>query len=248
MIKTALLLLTLSQVYTDPDLPPIKLQSEIRPVALGRLVKLAVEPVDRAKYPTIKTINYEWVVTELKKSNDEPIGTDLDIDRLDETIAKFGSGISPTYVKVTVIGIYNYGDRIKRARKDFEIPIGSTPPTPVPTPPTPTPTPTPVPPAPASDLKSLVKSLYANSPLNKSDAASVAQTASNVAQLAKNQSWNARETVSTFYSNVQEALGANYSPWLTNFFTPLNEYLNKNPAKTPNQAYQQLLDIAEGLK
>lgn len=261
-MKLLVAFLLLAQ-YTDPDLPPLSLTADVKPVALGRLAKLTIQPFDRSKYPTLKSVNYEWVVTELDKSNDDPIGSDLDIDRLDETIARFGSGVKPTYVKVTIIGIYQYPDKIKRNRKEFEIQIGSPDPPPQPTPPgppqpvPPIPNPTPVPPAPVppptpspQTLRGLTAQLYKNNSgvLTAADALKFAKTCEAVVTIAQNQSWGAKETVDTWYGNLQESLGPNYTSWKTLFLTPLYEFLNKNPAKTPIQLHKQLIDISQGLK
>lgn len=243
-----LVFFAIGQVYTDPDIPSIQLETDIRPVALGRVVKLTVRPVDRTKYPKIKSINYEWIVTELSKSDDEPIGTDLDVDRLDETIARFGSGIKPTFVKVTIIGIYNVDDKIKRSRRDFEIPIGRAP---VPVPPVP-PAPVPVPPAPvpppvAKTLLEFTRQLYQSNSgiLLKSDADKIAQSYAGVAAIATNQNWNAKEITDTLNQEIANlALPAS---WEQLFFKTLVDYLTKNPARTPKQLIKQLQDISTAL-
>lgn len=257
--------------FTDPEVPPLAVAAPSGPVALGRLVKLTIQPFDRTKFPTLKSVNYEWVVTELNASNDDPIGSDLDIDRLDETIARFGSGVTPTRVKVTVIGIYSYPDKVKRTRKEFNVaigpqdrptpqptPPGPTPPTPTPPAPTPqpvppTPTPQPVPPAPQpqpTTLRSTVASLYKSNSglLTKEDAIKFAKTCDAVIAVAQNQSWGSNETLNTLYQNLEETLGATYPTWKQLFLTPLYNFLNNNPAKTPTQLHKQLVDISQALK
>lgn len=253
MLLLAFALLT---QFTDPELPPLSLTAEVKPVALGRLAKFTIQPFDRSKYPTLKSVNYEWIVTELSKTQEDPIGSDLDIDRLDESIARFGSGVKATYVKITIIGIYSYPDKIKRNRKEFEVQIGSPdPPTPIPDPKPPKPDPTPDPPKPPpaptpQTLRGLSAQLYKSNAgiLTKEDALKFAKTCEAVVTIAQNQSWGAKETVDTWYGNLQESLGANYNSWNQLYLTPLYAYLNKNPAKTPIQLHKQLIDISQGLK
>lgn len=249
MLLLAFALLT---QFTDPELPPLNLTAEVKPVALGRLAKFTIQPFDRSKYPTLKSVNYEWIVTELSKTQEDPIGSDVDIDRLDESIARFGSGVKPTYVKVTIIGIYSYPDKIKRNRKEFEVQIGSPdPPPPNPPGPSPPPGPTPPPPGPTpTTLRALSTQLYKSNAgiLTKDDALKFAKTCEAVVTIAQNQSWGAKETVDTWYKNLQDSLGANYNSWNQLYLTPLYEYLNKNPAKTPIQLQKQLIDISQGLK
>lgn len=259
VLHSLVLLLSLGQ-FADPEVPSIQLETDIKPVALGRVVKLTVRPIDRTKYPKIKTVNYEWIVTELSKSDEEPLGTDLDVDRLDETIARFGSGIKPTFVKVTVIGIYLVDDKIKRSRREFEIPIGRAGPVvPVPTPPGPGPTPVPgpvvpvppnpvpVPPTPKTLLE-FTRQLYKSNAgiLLQSDADKVSKAYGGVAAIAKNQNWNAKEITDTLNSEITNlALPAS---WEQLFFKALVEYLSNNPARTPKQLVKQLEDISTALE
>lgn len=268
MVKSLILALALLKTgqFTDPEIPPLAVAAPSGPVALGRLVKLTIQPFDRTKYPTLKAVNYEWVVTELTASGDDPIGSDLDIDRLDETIARFGSGVSPTRVRIVVIGIYSYADKpLKRSRKEFTVQIGSTPPVPpapvppapvppAPVPPNPTP-PAPVPPAPQpqpqpTTLRATVAQLYKSNSgiLTKDDATKFAKTCDAVIAVAQNQSWGSNETLTTLYQNLQDTLGANYNSWNQMFLTPLYKFLNTNPAKTPTQLHKQLVDISQALK
>lgn len=248
MVKSLILALALLKTgqFTDPEIPPLAVAAPSGPVALGRLVKLTIQPFDRTKYPTLKAVNYEWVVTELTASGDDPIGSDLDIDRLDETIARFGSGVSPTRVRIVVIGIYSYADKpLKRSRKEFTVQIGSTPPVPpAPVPPAPQPQPQP------TTLRATVAQLYKSNSgiLTKDDATKFAKTCDAVIAVAQNQSWGSNETLTTLYQNLQDTLGANYNSWNQMFLTPLYKFLNTNPAKTPTQLHKQLVDISQALK
>lgn len=85
---------------SDTVIPAVKIAGPVGgKVKAGKLVKLSVQlPPPQANLYSAK---YAWIV---------PNADDLDVDRLDGTIAKFGSGTEATTFNVSVIATYTFVD------------------------------------------------------------------------------------------------------------------------------------------
>lgn len=146
------LLALISIGQAPPDGPPndITLIAPVHEVSYGRTITVRVEPIPIRD--DIVAVAYAWNVTELSPTDEDPIGSDLRVDRLDGTEIFFGSGINPTVAEVTVTACIakkvqpvapqtNITFKIDIKSKKARIKIGKS----VPIPPGPAPPPTPPP-------------------------------------------------------------------------------------------------------
>jgi hypothetical protein len=131
MHRTLLLLafLTSSAIAADDyPAPPTSVIAPLGPVKFGKVIKLVATPLEKP-VPDLYSITYTWKVV--------PKTDDLFVDRLDGTIAWFGSGIEATTYTVILDTSYQYVNEaakkyvVKVATTELEIQVGETKPPPV---------------------------------------------------------------------------------------------------------------------
>lgn len=124
------------RVADDPVPPPVIVVPS-KPVQAGHNVRVVVKLPD-SRPDGFYNVTYAWFVY--------PTVDDLQVDRLDGTIAWFGSGVNDETFTVMVTATYIYPDRVKKlvitSAEETVVVRKTASPTPVPTP---TPVPEPVP-------------------------------------------------------------------------------------------------------